>query len=112
MKLETIDLKGVANTTIDLRNGQPEIVSRAVAVKPVMRLIGPRYKGQAGEIVKALTSMDPSDLEEKLSRGNIDINGAEITPEMVEIVRETLSRGEAVDVLRIEEATLVIRRGA
>jgi hypothetical protein len=102
----------VANAPIQLRKGQPEIESRAVAVKPVMRFIGPRYKDQAGKIIKKLTSMDPADVERMLASGRVEIEGAEITPEMVEIVRETLSMGEAVDVLRLDRATLLIRRSS
>ncbi|WP_175266027.1 valine--tRNA ligase [Methanothrix thermoacetophila] len=112
LELETFDLRGVANAPIQLRKGQPEIESRAVAVKPVMRFIGPRYKDQAGKIIKKLTSMDPADVERMLASGRVEIEGAEITPEMVEIVRETLSMGEAVDVLRLDRATLLIRRSS
>ncbi|MDD1722677.1 MAG: class I tRNA ligase family protein [Methanothrix sp.] len=61
--LETFDLSGVANSTVESRAGKPDIEMKPVAVKPQMKVIGPRFKDKSGRIIKALaaTGKNPQD---------------------------------------------------
>ncbi|NYT02459.1 MAG: class I tRNA ligase family protein, partial [Methanosarcinales archaeon] len=111
-RLETTDLQGVANSPVEARVGKPDLETRPAAVKPVMKVIGPRFKGQAGALIKALTSIPAAEIESQMASGSIAVDGQplELLPEMVEVVYETLSGGQAVDVLQVGEATVLVRR--
>jgi len=112
--LETVDLQGVANSKVESRTDLPEIEMRPVAVKPQMKILGPRFKDKSGKIIKALGSMDPGDVAKQKAAGQIrvEVNGEvlEVDPEAVEVVVETLSAGKAVDVLHVGSATVLVRR--
>jgi len=47
--LETVDLQGVANSKVESRTDLPEIEMRPVAVKPQMKILGPRFKDKSGK---------------------------------------------------------------
>ncbi|HSD57586.1 MAG TPA: class I tRNA ligase family protein, partial [Methanotrichaceae archaeon] len=112
--LETADLAGVANSSVESKMGKPEIEMRAVAVKPQMKVLGPKFKDKSGRIIKALLAMDPGEVAKQKAAGSIivelDKETLEVAPEAVEIITETLSAGEAVDVLKVGEATVLVRR--
>jgi valyl-tRNA synthetase len=112
--LETIDLSGVANSRVESRAGKPDIETKPVAVRPQIKIIGPRFKDKSGIIIKALGAMDPAQVAEQKASGSIrvDVNGESIDlpAEAVEIEMETLSAGLAVDVLRLDGASVLVRR--
>ena len=112
--LETIDLSGVANSSVESRAGKPDIEMKPVAVRPQIKIIGPRFKDKSGKIIKALGAMDPAWAAEQKASGSIrvDVDGVSIDlpAEAVEIEMETLSAGLAVDVLRLEGASVLVRR--
>ena len=112
--LETIDLSGVANSSVESRAGKPEIEMKPVAAKPQIKIIGPRFKDKSGRIIKALGAMNPAQAAEQKASGSIrvDVDGEsiELPAEAVEIETETLSAGLAVDVLRLDGASVLVRR--
>ena len=112
--LETIDLSGVAHSTVESRAGQPDIEMKPVAVRPQIKIIGPRFKDKSGKIIRALAAMDPAWAAEQKASGSIrvDVDGESIDlqSEAVEIDMETLSAGLAVDVLRLDGASVLVRR--
>jgi valyl-tRNA synthetase len=114
LALETFDLKGVANSQVESRTGSPMIEMKPVAVKPQMKIIGPRFKDRSGKIIKALGAMDPALVASQMARGSIQVEvegeTIEVPQQAAEIVTETLSAGEAVDILRLEKATVLVRR--
>ena len=114
LALETIDLAGVANSVVESRTGSPQIEMVPVAVKPQMKVIGPRFKDKSSKIVKALGEMDPALVVGQKVGGSIQVpvDGEiiEVPPEAAEIIMETLSAGEAVDILRQGQATVLVRR--
>ena len=112
--LETFDLSGVANSRVESRAGKPDIEMKPVAVKPQIKIIGPRFKDKSGKIIRALAAMDPAWAAEQKASGSIrvDVDGESIDlpAEAVEIEMETLSAGLAVDVLRLDGASVLVRR--
>jgi len=112
--LETFDLSGVANSPVESRSGRPDIEMKPVAVKPQMKILGPRFKDKSGRIIKALGAMDPAEVAAQKAKGaivvSLDGEAVEIPAEAAEIVVETLSAGLAVDVLQLEKATVIVRR--
>lgn len=114
LDLETMDLQGVANSSVESRKGMPEIEMRPTAVKPQMKVLGPRFKDKSAKIIRAISAMNPAEVAGQKAAGavkvNIDGETLEVPPESVEISTETLSAGSAVDVLKVGEATVLIRR--
>lgn len=114
MGLETADLQGVANSPVQSKTGKPEIEMRPISVKPQMKILGPKFKDRSGRIIKALLAMDPADVAHQRASGSISVpledETVEVPPKAVEIVMETLSAGAAVDVLKVGEATVLVRR--
>ncbi|RQW80309.1 MAG: valine--tRNA ligase [Methanothrix sp.] len=114
LKLETIDLQGVANSAVESRTGKPEVEMKPVAVKPQMKVLGPKFKDKSGRIIKALSGMDPVQAAAQKAAGIIRVDlGSEVVevgPEAVELVVETLSAGEAVDILTVGNSTVLVRK--
>ena len=114
LDLETTDLKGVANSSVLSKTSRPEIEMLAAAVKPQMKILGPQFRDRAGRIIKALNAMDPALLAQAKASGSIqvEVDGEvlEVAPEAVEVVMETRSRGQAVDVLKVGSATVLVER--
>jgi valyl-tRNA synthetase len=112
--LETTDLQGVANSLVESRTGGPEIEMRPVGIKPLMKVLGPMFKDKSGKIIKALTSMDPAKVAELRASGafKVDLVGetVEIPPESVDVITETFVAGQAVDLLKVGEATVLVKR--
>jgi valyl-tRNA synthetase len=79
-----------------------------------MGLLGPRFRKEAGAVVKALKSEDPAAVEAQAASGKITVtvNGEkiELEPEAVEIRKEVISGGREVDVLDVKGAVVVIVR--
>ncbi|NPE31342.1 valine--tRNA ligase [Methanococcoides sp. SA1] len=108
------DLTGVTNSTVEVISGEPDFEHVPVNVKPNMAIIGPKFRKQAGAIIKTLTSMDPVEVADIISKGNINITvdgeDIELEPESVAIEKEVISEGRAVDVLDVNGTVVVIVR--
>ena len=114
MTLETFDLVGVANSPVESTTGCPKIEMRPVAVKPQMKVIGPRFKDKSHKIINALIAMDPNLVASQKTAGliRVELDGEviEVPPEAATVEIETLSAGEAVDILNLGAATVLVRR--
>ncbi len=114
MTLETFDLVGVANSPVESTTGCPKIEMRPVAVKPQMKVIGPRFKDKSHKIINALSAMDPGVVASQKTAGliRVELEGEviEVPPEAATVEIETLSAGEAVDILNLGAATVLVRR--
>ena len=114
MSLETFDLVGVANSPVESMTGCPKIEMKPKAVKPQMKIIGPRFKDKSHKIINALSAMDPNIVASQKTAGLIRVEledeVIEVPPEAATIEIETLSAGEAVDILNLGAATVLVRR--
>jgi len=114
LDLETADLAGVANSPVESRTGKPLLEVKPIAVKPQMKVIGPRCKDMSQRIIAALNSMDPADISRQKEAGSIDVDLdgeiVQLPPQAVEVEVQTLSAGEAVDIIKVKEATVLVRR--
>ncbi len=112
--IDTGDITGATNTEVELMEGAPSFEHVPVEVKPDMGILGPRFRKEAGAIVKALKAADPAVIEEQAASGKIavDVNGEtiELEPETVEIRKEVISGGREVDVLDVTGVVVVIVR--
>ncbi|MEL4305810.1 valine--tRNA ligase [Methanococcoides sp. LMO-2] len=108
------DLTGVTNSTVEVIEGEPDFEHVPVNIKPNMGIIGPKFRKQAGAIIKTLTSMDPVEVADIASKGNINITvdgeDIELEPESIVIEKEVISAGRAVDVLDVNGTVVVIVR--
>ena len=116
LDLETIDLEGSTNSSVGVKKGDPQVEMRAVEVKPQMKFIGPLFKDKSREVIEALCAMDPQEVSRQRKEGKILVTVGKDTlalePEMVDIVTETLSAGQAVDMISVGEATVLVRTGS
>ncbi len=114
LDLETVDLGGVANSNVESKKGSPNIEMRPVSIKPQMKVLGPIFKELSGKIIKSLNAMDPAEVATQKASGTIkveiDDKVLEVPPEAAEVVVETLSSGSAVDIIRLGNAVVLVRR--
>ena len=112
LELETTDLQGVANSPVESRIGRPEIEMRPVGIKPLMKVLGPMFKDKSGKIIKALTSMDPAQVAEMKASGAVKVNleTVDVPAESLDVITETFLAGQAVDLLKAGEATVLVKR--
>ncbi|MDD4331487.1 MAG: valine--tRNA ligase [Methanosarcinaceae archaeon] len=114
VQVDTRDIAGATNTEVELMKGAPSFEYLPVEVKPNMGILGPRFRKEAGAVVKALKAQAPAKIEAQAVSGKISISVAgkslELDPEAVEIKKEVISEGREVDVLDIRGAVVVIVR--
>jgi valyl-tRNA synthetase len=112
--LETIDLEGATNSPIEMRKGGPEIEMNAIGIKPITKILGPKFKDKTGRIIAALNAITPSELARQKAEGvikiNLDGDLLEIVPESVDVIYDTLCAGESVDVLKLGEAIVLVKK--
>lgn len=87
-----------ANLKVFVNYKQPER-RRVVRIKPDMKALGPRFKGQAKAVAQALQAMDPADLKESGESVTVHVDGQKLFIEAnliaVEEVEEEV-RGEEI----------------
>ena len=111
---DTYDLSETINAPVHVREGNPDVELTPVDVDIAYDLIGPEFRDRAGEVVEALESADPAELQaQKVSRGDLelDLDGESVTVdgEAVRVIEEYRSEaGEEVDVIEVGDATVLI----
>lgn len=113
-EIDTGDIAGATNSGVELMEGVPSFEYVPVEVKPNMGILGPRFRKDAGAVVKALKAEDPVALEAQVASGKITVTvkgePIELEPETVEIRKEVISGGREVDVVKVKDAVVVIVR--
>ncbi|MDD3316408.1 MAG: valine--tRNA ligase [Methanosarcina sp.] len=113
-EIDTGDIAGATNSEVELMEGTPSFEYVPVEVKPNMGILGPRFRKDAGAVVKALKAEDPVALEAQVASGKITVTvkgeTIELEPETVEIRKEVISGGREVDVVKVKDAVVVIVR--
>ncbi len=104
------DINNAVNAEIEFNLGAPELVETIESIQPNMNLIGPRFKSEAKKIVELVRNTPPGKIAEQLCTGVIQLNGYELDPSDVSVVRELSFEGIAVDVVTVEGATILIRK--
>jgi len=108
------DVLGATNSPVEVIAGEPDFEHVPVNVKPNMGVIGPKFRGQAKDIINALLEENPTKIADEIAKGKITVkvNGdmLELDPECVEIEKEVVSAGRSVDVLDISGVPVVIVR--
>jgi len=111
---DTKDIAGATNSPVEVMEGEPDFEHVPVNVKPNMGIIGPKFRNRAGAIIKSLTAEDPKRIAEQAAKGRIVVTVGdetiELGPEAVQIEKEVISAGRAVDVLDVNGTAVVIVR--
>ncbi len=109
---DVTDIEGTTNSPVKVIAGEPDFEHVPVGVKPNMGIIGPKFRKQAGAIIKILTEENPQNIAKQVAGGGIvvTVDGEDITldPEAVKIEKEVVSAGRAVDVLEVGDTVVVI----
>ncbi|WP_436936083.1 valine--tRNA ligase [Halovenus marina] len=111
--LDTYDLSEAVNAPVHVREGEPNVELVPVEVDPDHSVIGPEFRDQAGEVVAALESMDPSEVKAQQATDAIEIDlGSEVVVldgDAVDIVEEHRAEsGAEVAVLDGELSTVLV----
>jgi valyl-tRNA synthetase len=112
--LDTYDLADTVNAPVYVEEGRPNVELVPVGVDVEHSELGPVFRDQAGDVVAALESADPVELQAELdTRGHVDLDldGETVTvePEMFEVLEEQRAEsGEEVVVLEAGEATVLV----
>ncbi|ADI73235.1 valyl-tRNA synthetase [Methanohalobium evestigatum Z-7303] len=108
------EIKGATNSEVEVLSGHPQIDYKPVEIKPNMGMIGPKFRDKAGSIVKTLKSEDPEKISKQADEGKIvvsvDGETIELDPDSVEIEKEAMSSGRAVDVMDVDGTVVVVIR--
>ena len=107
------DVKGTTwARNVEVVEGNPRTEERIVEINPNMNVLGPIFKSKIDRAIKALNNTP--NIAEKVKMGNltIDVDGeiAEIDPKAIEIKKEVILRGKAVDVIQVGDAVVTISR--
>ena len=93
---------------------EAELVETVVAVKPVHSKLGPAFKAKAKGVVAAVAAMDPAVAASKLAEGplviEIDGESVEIGPEFLQLEKELMLDGKAVETLQIGNILVLIEQ--
>ena len=93
---------------------EAELVETVVAVKPVHSKLGPAFKAKAKSVVAAISAMDPATAASKLAEGplviEIDGESVEIGPEFLQLAKELMLDGKAVETLQIGNILVLIEQ--
>jgi valyl-tRNA synthetase len=94
--------------------GAPCFEYMPVEVKVNMGLIGPHFRKDANDVVRALKNEDLATIEAQQASGEITIvvkgQQIKIESEAVVITKEVISEGREVDILEVNDAIVVIVR--
>ncbi|MCD5409183.1 MAG: valine--tRNA ligase [Methanocellales archaeon] len=108
------DIKGTACAkNIDIVKGAPEFEERIVDIEPKMGILGPLYRGKVSAIMEALKSDLPRAAEQaKAGAISIEVDGEaiELDAGSIEIKKEFISKGRAVDVLQVGDMVIAIAK--
>ncbi len=108
------DIKGTTCAkNVDIVKGAPEFDERIVDIKPNMSVLGPLYRGKVGAIMEALKNDLPRVAEQvKAGTISIEVDGEtiELDAGSIEIKKEFISKGRAVDVLQVGDVVIAITK--
>ncbi len=104
------DINNAVNAEIEFKTGKPKLVETIREIQPNMNLIGPRFKSEAKKIVDLIKTAPVDTIAAQLPTGVIQLDGYELKPSEMHIVREQSFEGIAVDVVALEGATILIRK--
>jgi hypothetical protein len=72
------------------------------------------FKDKSGRIIKALTGMDPAKVVELKASGTVKVDlvseTVDVPTESIEVITETFVAGQAVDLLKVGKATVLVKR--
>ena len=111
---DVVDIKGATNSNVvKVISDAPDFEYIPVRVKPDMSVIGPKYRGDAGKIVNALSKLSPIEISnevERIGEIKLDIDSKEIiiSGKILTIEKEMSLAGRKVDVLNVLNAIVVV----
>mgnify|MGYP002762235518 CR=1 FL=1 len=112
--VDTYDLAEAVNGPVHVREGEPNIELVPVEVEPDHSTIGPEFRDQAGQVVAALESMDPTEVrKQQRYEEAVEVDMGEevaVVPGDAVTVHEEhrAESGEEVTVLEGEHATILV----
>ncbi|MHC1624931.1 MAG: valine--tRNA ligase [Methermicoccaceae archaeon] len=115
VQLDVLDISNAINGPVDVLKEPPHVERVVVKATPNMAFIGPTFRKDAGKVVAAISSLEPSDIKDTLTNTGslvVEVDGEKVTlpPDAVSLVEEFHLHGESVDVLDVSGCVVVVRR--
>jgi len=111
-ELDAGDASNALNADVQVTDGEPELEEVPVDVEPDMSALGPEFRDRADEVAGALKARDAEEVarekDEGIVRAETDGETQEIDADDVEIVNELRSEGREVEVIEVDEATVLV----
>lgn len=107
-KIEIASIAGAMNTEVEFIRGDPKFERIPIEIRPNMSVIGPLYKNKAKRIADTIEKLDPKEIGGEKIKISVDGNEIELDRSYVEIEYETKSKGEEVEIIDVDEVTIVI----
>jgi valyl-tRNA synthetase len=108
------DIAGAANTPVRLKTGTPDFEMVPTEIKPNMKVLGKTYRRKAKSIAEALSNANPKIIMEQAESGSVtlSVDGEDIILDAsgFTVEKDRLLKGQAVDVLEVGSAVIVIMR--
>jgi len=112
MEIDTRDVAGALNASVELLKEMPNIEVRVKRLKPKFGVIGPMFKEKAKDLVKAVENLSDEEklklFEGKSVTVSLDGRDVEVSPDWFDVEIEKVVRGENVEVLETENAIVLV----
>ncbi|WP_457550469.1 valine--tRNA ligase [Archaeoglobus sp.] len=112
MEIDTRDIAGALNASVELLKEMPNIEVRVKRLKPNFKVIGPMFKEKAKDLVKAVENLSDEEklklFEGKSVTVSLDGMDVKVSPEWFDVEIEKVVKGESVEVLETENAIVLV----
>ena len=104
------DISNALNADIEYRTGEPDISEYVTEIGPNLGSLGPRFKSEVKRVVELIKSTPAKEIADQIATGSIMIDGREFLPTDFIVKKEWSVEGMIVDVIKLSEGTILIKR--
>jgi valyl-tRNA synthetase len=104
------DIQNALNADIEYKTGNPDILEQVTEIRPNLGALGPRFKSEAKRVVELIQSTPAEAIADQIGTGSVMINGYEFLPTDFIVKKELFVGGMAVDVIKLSEGTILVKR--
>jgi valyl-tRNA synthetase len=104
------DINNTLNADIEYRTGKPDILEHISEIRPNLGSLGPRFKSEAMRVAELIKSVPVEEIADQIGTGSVRINGHEFLPTDFIVKKELFVEGMVVDVIKLSEGTIIVKR--
>lgn len=104
------DISSALNVDACFTQGDSDVHEEISEIKPNLASLGPRFKAEAKRIAQLISETPVEKLAHQIESGSFTIDTYTLNKDDLLVKREPVVRGQAVDVIELDKATIVIRK--